>query len=173
MQKISIFLVVLVLMSCTKSKKREIEYLLTKDSIQYFDLVTLDPQHPRSTTSISFSIDGTNDTYHFSTDDTDRHIWPYFKEPNEYGKSNQWKILNDSTIESLGAYPIIIRRFTEDSIFLRFSDNKRVQAVLVRIKGDPKISKKSIRERDSLYIEFKKQKELNKNAMTVEIPAEK
>lgn len=160
-------------MSCTESKKREIEYLLTKDSIQYFDFVTLDPKHPRSTTSISFSIDGTNDTYHFSTDDTDRHIWPYFKETNEYGQSNQWRIVNDSTIETLGSYTYVIRRFTEDSIFLGYDDVKGVRAVLVKIKGDPKISKKSIRERDSLYIEFKKLKELNKNAMTLEIPAEK
>ena len=165
MQKISLFLVVCVLMSCTKSKKREIEYLLTKDSIQYFDLVTLDPQHPRSTTSISFSIDGTNDSYRFNV--SDRHIKPYFKEPNQYGESNQWKMLNDSTILIFGAYKAIIERYSEDSIFLDHHE------VLVRIKGDPKISKKSIRERDSLYIEFKKLKELNKNAMTVEIPAEK
>lgn len=149
--RISVFTFFLI--SCN-SKKGELKYFLTKDSIQYFDVILIKEGNLKPITSYSFDVNGKNNRYDFSMYNDERYILPYFNEPNEYGISNNWRMLNDSTIEILGSYPMLVDSYTKDSVFLRSNKDVEPSMLLVRIKGNPRINKESLRSYDSLYKQF-------------------
>jgi hypothetical protein len=145
--KIALFIAATALFSCQKDKKEELTHLLTKDSIQYFDVYTPGEfKRPRAT--FSFDKDGKNEQYTFRDDkNRERYIVPLSDKPNNLGMTNTWKIVNDSTIELTGEFSMVVKRYTEDTIFV---NSDRGELIWVRVKGDPRLNEEALYARDSL-----------------------
>lgn len=144
--KIALLIAAAALFSCQKDKKEELTHLLTKDSIQYFDVYTPGEfKVPRAT--FSFDIDGRNEQYTFRDNNRERYIVPLSDKPNNLGMTNTWKILNDSTIELTGEFSMVVKRYNEDTIFV---NSERGELIWVRVKGDPNLNEEALYARDSL-----------------------
>ena len=144
--RINILLLSLIIVSCRSHNEQSIEDLLTKDSIQYFDAIRSYKNHTRPNISYSFSKNGENNQYNFSRYNNERYIVPYFPKKNDYGISNTWRIINDSIIEMLGRYKVVVRKHTNDTIYLIEPGNTKISTILVRIKGVLKLVKIHLRE---------------------------
>lgn len=160
MKKITILLLAAVpLFSCQKEGKSDMTYMLTRDSIQYFDVYASgNMKSPNST--LSFDASGRNELYYFTPDGKQREIRTNFDKPEDINKYNNWKEVNDSTVLILGQYPHIIERFSEDTLYIR--DEKDRLNALVRVKGDPKVTEESLYRRDSIIDDLQRKERVER-----------
>ena len=160
MKKITILLLAAVpLFSCQKNGKSDIIYLLTRDSIQYFDVyVSDDMKSPTST--LSFDASGKNELYYFTPDGKQRELRIDFDKPEDINKFNNWRLENDSTIVILGQHQHVIERYSEDTIYVR-SERGHFNT-LVRVKGDPKVTEESLYRRDSLIDDLQRKERVER-----------
>lgn len=148
MKKTTLLLLAAVpLFSCQKEGKSDIAYLLTRDSIQYFDVYASDDMKSPAST-LSFDANGRNEVYYFTPDGKQRQLRIDFNKPEDINKNNNWRLENDSTIVILGEHPHVIERYSEDTIYVR-SERGHFNT-LVRVKGDPKVTEQSLYQRDSI-----------------------
>lgn len=160
MKKITIlFLAAVPLFSCQKEGKSDMAYLLTRDSIQYFDVYASgNMKSPNNT--LSFDASGKNELYYFTPDGKQRQLRVDFDKPEEINKFNNWRLENDSTIIILGQHPHIIDRYSEDTLYIR--DEKERVNILVRVKGDPKVTEESLYRRDSIIDDLQRKERVER-----------
>ena len=157
--KLLLVIAAAALFSCQKDKKEELTHLLTRDSIQYFNVYRPgDFKIPMA--SFSFGKDGKNEQYTFRHNARERFIVPLSDEPNNMGMTNSWKVLNDSTIQLTGAIPMVIDRYTEDTLYM--SNERDGSTIWIREKGDPMLNEEALYARDSLFDMMKRRKESQK-----------
>ena len=160
MKKITLLLLAAVpLFSCQKNGKNDITYLLTRDSIQYFDVYASDDMKS-PTSTLSFDASGKNEVYYFTPDGKQRKLRIDFDKPEDINKFNNWKLENDSTIVILGQHPHVIDRYSEDTIYLR-SERGHLNT-LVRVKGDPKVTEQSLYQRDSIIDDLQRKERVER-----------
>ena len=152
---ISVFLLMIIAFSCHKRTVNQFPHFITSDSIQYYKSIT--NSNSENVSILSFDIQGKNERYYYSDDEL--YMYPYFEKPRleDYGVSNNWRMLNDSTIQIMGISNWIVRRYNQDSIFLVNLKNKNIIRTLVRLKTKPKVNLKSIEIRDSLQMKILKE----------------
>ena len=145
--------------SCQQEAKSDITYMLTRDSIQYFDVYAADNmKSPHN--SFSFDVSGKNELYMFTPDGKQRDLVTDPDKTKDIDKNNTWKVVNDSTFIILGQYPHVIERFSEDTIYIR--SEKGHSNVMVRLKGKPAITEESLYRRDSIIDDMQRKERVER-----------
>lgn len=160
--KILILFVLSINLSCSNSYKHQNDFshVLTNDSIKFWNISDPNYSSPFYINSFSFSADGKCEAYNIDIEDK-RNIRPTDVVEDDHGISNTWKLINDSIVSIRGTKSKIIS-FSNDSIVI--GDEKGAKIfTLYRIIGPFRVNPKSLKERDSLLIEYKKLRSKNKN----------
>jgi hypothetical protein len=129
------------LLSCSDSKK-EIQYIICKDSLQYWDLVSYSKAKVETTLTYCFKKDGSYTMYNVS-DDGLRTIMTYGSGEVAIEK---WSISNDS-IFTINVGKSKILKYNLDTISFGESN------FLIRVKG--KINPVKLRNHGDIIIKFK------------------
>ena len=161
--KIKILVVLSINLSCSNSSKHENDFshVLTNNSIKFWNISDPNDCRPFYINSFSFSADWKCEAYIIDIEDK-RNIRPTDVVEDDHGISNNWKLINDNIVSIRGIKSKIIS-FSNDSIVI--GDEKGAKIfTLYRIIGPFRINPNSLKERDSLLIEYKKLREKNKNA---------
>lgn len=141
-----------VLVSCT-DKKKELEYLICKDDIQYWNY-----EWPRDRAeyygfTFSFDKDGNVVKYSYNKEKNERRLFWDIQDPN----NNKWNITEDSIFSFMGGSDKILK-ITPDTIYaINLKTKKKVS--YIRVKGDLHI----IKEKPSF-------ESVNKNGDTLKKP---
>ncbi|MEO8240503.1 MAG: hypothetical protein ABI576_20530 [Flavobacterium sp.] len=169
--KILALFTLLINLSCSNAKQEnDFSHVLTNDSIKFWNISDPNDSRPFYINSFSFSVDGRCETYNVDIDDQ-RNIRATDIVEDDHGISNTWKLINDSIINIRGNKSKIIS-FSNDSIVI--GDEKGAKIfTLYRVIGPFRINPESLKERDSLLIEYKKLREKNKNADSASIKINK
>jgi hypothetical protein len=114
------------LFSCSRNKEN-LEYLICKDSLQYWDLVSCKKQDVSVFLTYSFKKDGTYTMYDIDKVGN-RRIMTYGNGDVEIEK---WSISNDS-IFTINVGKSKITRCNEDTIYLGMNEKRNL---LIRVKG--------------------------------------
>ncbi|KAF2337488.1 MAG: hypothetical protein REI96_22060 [Flavobacterium nitrogenifigens] len=133
MKKIIIFILV-ISFSC-KNRKEKLEYLICKDSVQYWNYEW--PRERANYHGFTFSFDknGKVTKYSFSKVKNKRWIFSDIPDTSIY----RWEITNDSILIVMGTKKKIIR-YTEDTIYaIDIESNENVY--YTRVKGNLHIEK--------------------------------
>jgi hypothetical protein len=124
---LSIFIISLV--SC-KNNQKEMQFLICKDSIQYWNY---EWPHYRSENygfTFSFNKNGKILKYSFNKDTNERR---FFADNHRPGYSN-WNVSEDSIL-TLFDSPCKILKMTEDTIYV-FESETRLKAKYIRVKSE-------------------------------------
>ena len=122
-----IFICSLFLLSGCSQKKNKIEYLICRDSIQYWDFISNTQQKSEIDETYCFKKGGSFIRYYFGKDGN-RRILTNADNEVVVGK---WSISNDS-IFTIDFGRIKIANYNEDTIF--FGKSKKMD-MLIRVKG--------------------------------------
>jgi len=119
-------IILVFLFSCSRNKEN-LEYLICKDSLQYWDLVSFNKQDVTVFLTYRFKKDGTYTTYDIDKDGN-RRIMTY---GNGDMAIEKWSISNDS-IFTINVGKSKITRCNKDTIFLGRIEKRNL---LIRVKG--------------------------------------
>lgn len=147
-----ILIISLVLMGC-KKEKRDIEILLTNDSISLWDIRIYYKTESNGITiyddfleSISFNTNGLCELYK-NMIYKKRKIEILGPKPNYLGLCNKWEIINDSTIKINCRDTFVVRIISRDTI--HFYDTLGVKKhELYRVPPPWNIDEESVKRRD-------------------------
>ncbi|WP_374173591.1 hypothetical protein [Flavobacterium tructae] len=133
MKKI-LFVILLILIGCT-NKQKELEYLICKDSIQYWNY-----EWPRDRAqyygfTFSLSKDGKLKKYSYDKIKNRRSFFWDIQDPD----ISKWSVSKDSVLTVMGDKDKIIK-YTDDTIYVISLQNK-TKSYYVRVKEDLNISK--------------------------------
>lgn len=125
------FLVIMSFSNCT-NKKKELENLICKDSIQYWNV-----EWPRERADFygftySFDKNGNVKKYSFDKVDNSRSLFEDYSV-----KTNlKWSVTSDSILRIM-EFDEKIKRYTTDSIFTesKYSDGTKSKSIYIRVKG--------------------------------------
>ncbi|MEO7977682.1 hypothetical protein [Flavobacterium sp.] len=136
-----IILSLLISISCT-NKKKELEYLICKDSTQYWNYEW--PRYRAQYYGFTFSLNKNGKLKKYSFDKVEnkrRYFWD-IQDPD----ISKWSVSKDSILTIMGVKKKIIR-YTEDTIHaINLEDKTKVY--YVRVKGNLNIDKKPINKID-------------------------
>jgi len=122
---IFITLVIFCFLSCSQNKEN-IESVICKDSLQYWDLVTYSKQNVRVFLTYSFKKNGTYTMYDIDKEGN-RRIMTYGSGEVAIEK---WSVSKDSTL-TINTGKSKITRYNEDTIFIGDNDKG---SLLIRVK---------------------------------------
>ena len=130
---------ILVLVLCVSfgcaNKQKELEYLICRDSIQYWNYEW--PRERAVYYGFTFSFDKTSKLVKYSYSKTKNRRWKFWdiQDPD----INKWSVTKDSILKIMGDKEKIIR-YTADTIYT-MSLKYKVKSYYVRVKGDLNIEK--------------------------------
>ncbi|WP_281631308.1 hypothetical protein [Flavobacterium luteolum] len=129
-----IILSLLISIGCT-NKQKELEYLICKDSIQYWNYEW--PRYRAQYYGFTFSFDKNGNSKKYSFGKTKNKRWEFWDIPDP--SINRWSISKDSILSVMGDKQKITR-YTEDTIHaINLTDKTKVY--YVRVKGNLNIDK--------------------------------
>ncbi|WP_427873479.1 hypothetical protein [Flavobacterium sp. MMS24-S5] len=132
--KKGLILFVLLCLSCT-NKKQELEYLICKDSIQFWNYEW--PRDRSEFYSFTFSFDNEGNVVKYSYNKIKNKRIIFTDHPKQFKK--KWNVTNDSIFTFFGSAKKIIR-YTEDSIFVVYPETKEI-GYFLRVKNKLNIQK--------------------------------
>jgi hypothetical protein len=141
--KKAIILLVLICLGCT-NKKQELEYLICKDSIQYWNYEWTRDRAEFYGFTFSFDNKGNAVKYSYNKTKNERRI--FTDHPRQFKK--KWYVTNDSLFTFFDSTKKIIR-YTEDTIFVIYPETKE-KGYYVRVKGKLNIRKDTENEKNEL-----------------------
>lgn len=132
--KKAIILSLLISFGCT-NKQKELEYLMCKDSIQFWNYEW--PRDRAQYYGFTFSLDKKGNSKKYSFSKVKNKRWEFWDIPDP--SVNRWSVSKDSILSIMGVKKKIIR-YTEDTIYaINLEDKTKVY--YVRVKGDLNISR--------------------------------
>jgi len=139
--KKTIILSLFIFFSCA-NKQNELQFLLCKDSVQYWNYEW--PRYRAEYYGFTFSLDKNGDVKKYSFDKVEnkrRYFWD-IPDPS----INRWSVSKDSILSIMGVKEKIIR-YTEDTIYtVNIKDKSK--GYYVRVKGNLNIDNKPITKID-------------------------
>lgn len=136
-----IILSLLISFSCT-NKQKELEYLMCKDSIQYWNYEW--PRERAQYYGFTFSLDKDGNLKKYSFDKVEnkrRYFWD-IPDPS----ASRWSVSKDSILNIMGDKEKITR-YTEDTIYTISLEDK-TKSYYIRVKGNLNIDKEPITKID-------------------------
>lgn len=142
MKKVLILFVLLCL-SCT-NKKQELEYLICRDSIQFWNYEW--PRDRSEFYGFTFSFDNEGNVIKYSYNKITNKRRVFTDHPRRF--TNTWNVTKDSLFTFFQSTEKIVR-YTDDTIFVVYPETKE-KAYYVRVKGKLNIQKTTEVEKNEL-----------------------
>lgn len=125
----TLLLLIIVLSSCIKDRKKELTYFLTNDSCKYWDMVYnpsfYDKSKSKTFPYFCYSFDKSKNWYFYSYDKGKRK--PY--EQHDIVITQRWSLISDTSI-MLGGKMYKIEKLTKDTFI--YASDKTDSTVLVK-----------------------------------------
>lgn len=121
-------LAVLICFGCN-NKQRELEYLICRDSIQYWNIEW--PRDRAEYYGFTFSFDKKGNVVKYSYNKTNKFRFVFTDHPRMFKKT--WNVTDDS-IFTVFETPRKIIRYTDDTIFV-LNPETNTKSYYVRVKG--------------------------------------
>ncbi len=134
------FLSLFISIGCT-NKQKELQYLICKDSIQYWNYEW--PRDRAQYYGFTFSLDKNGDLKKYSYSKVQNKRWEFWDIPDP--SVERWSVSKDSILSIMGDKEKITR-YTEDTIYTISLEDK-TKSYYVRVKGNLNIDKKPINKK--------------------------